>query len=587
MTMTTETRDQDKAVLDSYAALAREILDLAYRDISRPEFLQEVSRVVLDASRCDACEIYLVESGIHSRSTANNLQPTADGYEIVVPTATVMPLAPIIEVSDERSFIALCCNVLSGRVTCSDGERVAGDSFWTGSATEAVELIEVNQYRRRPFKLKPTGSYKSVVVVGFDLDGGNRGLLVLKTRAQAFFDRNSVEFLKNIGQLLGVPVVHHRTELALRERIKELTCLYEIEKLAGRPEASLEEILRETVGLFPGAWQHPSITSGRIEFGGESYRLPSFREGCDSIRANIVIEDRHCGFVEVIYTQKRPDLDEGPFLREERQLIDAIARRLAHIIDQYTAELERSQLQEQLRHADRLATIGQFSAGVAHELNEPLGGILGFAQLAQKNSDVPEQAQKDLEKIVSASLHAREIVKKLMLFARQTVPDKNWVDLNMLVADGLYFIESRCQKAGIELIRNLDGELPEVPADSGQIYQVLINLAVNAIQAMPSGGELRISTAACEAGLRLQVEDNGTGMSDEIRNKIFMPFFTTKDVGDGTGLGLSVVEGIVTSHGGTIAVESSPGKGTKFTILLPSKKARPDRALLMERSDDA
>lgn len=587
MTMTTETRDQDKAVLDSYAALAREILDLAYRDISRPEFLQEVSRVVLDASRCDACEIYLVESGIHSRSTANNLQPTADGYEIVVPTATVMPLAPIIEVSDERSFIALCCNVLSGRVTCSDGERVAGDSFWTGSATEAVELIEVNQYRRRPFKLKPTGPYKSVVVVGFDLDGGNRGLLVLKTRAQAFFDRNSVEFLKNIGQLLGVPVVHHRTELALRERIKELTCLYEIEKLAGRPEVSLEEILRETVGLFPGAWQHPSITSGRIEFGGESYRLPSFREGCDSIRANIVIEDRHCGFVEVIYTQKRPDLDEGPFLREERQLIDAIARRLAHIIDQYTAELERSQLQEQLRHADRLATIGQFSAGVAHELNEPLGGILGFAQLAQKNSDVPEQAQKDLEKIVSASLHAREIVKKLMLFARQTVPDKNWVDLNMLVADGLYFIESRCQKAGIELIRNLDGELPEVPADSGQIYQVLINLAVNAIQAMPSGGELRISTAACEAGLRLQVEDNGTGMSDEIRNKIFMPFFTTKDVGDGTGLGLSVVEGIVTSHGGTIAVESSPGKGTKFTILLPSKKARPDRALLMERSDDA
>ena len=586
MTMTIEIRDQDKAVIDSYAVLAREILDLAYRDISKPEFLQEVSRVVLDFSQCDACAIYLFESGSHSRSTTNNLQPTEDGYETVVPTATVMPMAPIIEVSDERSFIALCCSVLSGRVTCSDGGRVSGDSFWTGPATETVELTEVNQYRRRPFKLKPAGPYESAAVVGFDLDGENRGLLVLKTRAQAFFDSNSVEFLKNIGQLLGVPIVHRRTELAMRERIKELTCLYEIEKLAGQPEVSLEEILRKTAELFPGAWQYPSITSGRIELDGESYRLPSFREGCDSIRANIVIEDRHCGFVEVIYTQKRPDLDEGPFLREERQLIDAIAHRLAHIVDQYTAEQERSQLQEQLRHADRLATIGQFSAGVAHELNEPLGGILGFAQLAQKNSDVPEQVQKDLGKIVSASLHAREIVKKLMLFARQTTPDKNWLDLNMLVADGLYFIESRCQKADIELIRNLDGELPELSADSGQIYQVLINLAVNAIQAMPSGGELRISTAACEAGLRLQVEDNGTGMSDEIRNKIFMPFFTTKDVGDGTGLGLSVVEGIVTSHGGTIAVESSPGKGTKFTIFLPSKKATPDRALLMERGDD-
>ncbi len=216
-----------------------------------------------------------------------------------------------------------------------------------------------------------------------------------------------------------------------------------------------------------------------------------------------------------------------------------------------------------------MATIGQLSAGVAHELNEPLSGILGFAQLAQKVSGVPDQVQRDLEKIVSASFHAGEIVKKLLLFARQSQLDRNWVSLNMLVADGLCFLESRCAKSNIELVRHLDPELPEITADPSQIYQVLINLAVNAIQATPGEGRLTIRTACQGSGIKLEVEDTGVGMSKELQKKAFLPFFTTKDVGEGTGLGLSVVEGIVTSHGGSIKIESTEGIGTRFTVHLP------------------
>jgi two-component system NtrC family sensor kinase len=226
-------------------------------------------------------------------------------------------------------------------------------------------------------------------------------------------------------------------------------------------------------------------------------------------------------------------------------------------------------LQEQLRHADRLATIGQLSAGVAHELNEPISSIMGFAQLIQKNPEMQEQIKKDIEKIIKASLHAREVVKKLMLFARQMPPQKTRVNLNQIIKEGLYFLESRCVKEGIKVIRQLADDLPDVTADPAQMTQVLVNIIVNAIQAMIDGGQLTIKTVASGKFVLLIVEDTGLGMEEKELKQIFLPFFTTKDVGKGTGLGLPVVHGIVTSHGGSIHVDSKVDEGTRFTIQLP------------------
>ena len=223
----------------------------------------------------------------------------------------------------------------------------------------------------------------------------------------------------------------------------------------------------------------------------------------------------------------------------------------------------------QLLHADRLATIGQLSAGVAHELNEPIGSIMGFAQLIQKNPDVPEQAQKDIEKIMKASLHAREVIKKLMIFARQMPPQKTSLNLNQIIEEGLYFLESRCAKEGIKVVRELAKTLPEITADPAQMTQVLVNIIVNAIQAMPEGGQLTIQTKVSGKHVLLIIEDTGIGMEKKELKHIFLPFFTTKDVGKGTGLGLAVVHGIVTSHGGSIHVESKVNEGTRFTLQLP------------------
>jgi signal transduction histidine kinase len=158
-----------------------------------------------------------------------------------------------------------------------------------------------------------------------------------------------------------------------------------------------------------------------------------------------------------------------------------------------------------------------------------------------------------------------------MMFARQLPPRKAPVNLNEIVEEGLYFFEARCVKAGIELNRRLAPNLPEITVDAGQINQVLVNLVVNAIQAMRDGGTLTVETRAGKRAIRLCVEDTGIGMSEELRKQIFLPFFTTKDLHEGTGLGLAVVHGIVTSHGGTITVRTKEGKGTRFVIRLPLK----------------
>ncbi len=263
------------------------------------------------------------------------------------------------------------------------------------------------------------------------------------------------------------------------------------------------------------------------------------------------------------------------FLKEEHSLIDAIARQVALTLEHQEADAERMKLQEQLIHADRLATIGQLSSGIAHELNEPLNNILGLGQLMEQAPEIPTQFEEDIKEIIAHSLHAREIIKKLLLFARQVPPQKIKVNINQVIEDGLYILESRCSKSGIELIQALSPAIPEITADPSQLNQVLVNLVVNAIQAMPDGGTLTIETSSDGDNVKLTVKDTGIGMSKEIIKQIFVPFFTTKDIDQGTGLGLPVIHGIIASHGGKIEVDSTEGKGSVFEVSFPVKNMTP------------
>lgn len=263
---------------------------------------------------------------------------------------------------------------------------------------------------------------------------------------------------------------------------------------------------------------------------------------------------------------------KNPFLEEEQSLLNNVAGQIGLMIERRDAQKIKSELQEQLIEAARLSAIGQLAAGVAHELNEPLNTILGFAQLVQKTAGLPNTAKKDLKKITDASLHARSIIRELLIFARQSPHIITTMSLNRIVEDELSLLESMCLKSAVEVRRILDPDLPEIVADKSQMLQILSNLVVNAIQAMPEGGVLTIRTSFDSFDVSLAVEDTGIGMNEELKDNIFVPFFTTKDVDQGTGLGLAVVHGIVTSHGGRIAVESAPGQGSRFVVTLPRKQ---------------
>jgi signal transduction histidine kinase len=178
-------------------------------------------------------------------------------------------------------------------------------------------------------------------------------------------------------------------------------------------------------------------------------------------------------------------------------------------------------LEQQLRHADRLATIGHLAAGIAHEINEPLGSILGFAQLATRSPDVAESIANDLDKIVASCLQVREIVNKLKFFARQAPIEKTWFSVADVVEEACSLVEGRCTNEGIDIVTHLEPQLSNVHADPLQLKQVVINLAVNAVQAMPDGGTLTVTTRSDGRTAVIEVQDTGTGMAEDVLSEIF------------------------------------------------------------------
>ena len=549
---------------EDFRILANQIVQFENQSASKAEFFQRVSELLLDFSGCDVIEIWLREERTQSDFTV--IKCTKHSFQCKnIPYNS--PKKPKMT-GDESDVEQLCRDMVNKSFDPSLPFFTPKGSFWTGDVGNSL-VIQSTDNNKLLYNLRTGNHYRSLTLIPFEIGNERVGLIQLKSLKKNFFTKYQIDFYEDFVQSFGIILMNQNAQLMLRERVKELTCLYGISKIVEKPDISLEEILHNTVQLIPPAWQYPEITSSRIVLDERSYMTSNFQEGGQKLASDIVIHGEKRGVVEVYYTEKKPEIYKGPFLGEEIYLIDAIAKQVAVIIERRQVTEERSKLENQLRHTDRLATIGQLSAGVAHELNEPLGNILGFAQLLKKYQDIPERAGRDIDKIIGASLHAREVIKKLMLFARQMPPRKTRVNLNKLIQEDLYFLEFRCSKEGIEFIRSLSPNLPEITADPSQILQVLVNLVVNAIQAIPEGGRITINTLEYENRVTLIVEDTGMGMSEDVLKQIFIPFFTTKEVGRGTGIGLSVVHGIVISHGGTIDVESDIGRGSRFVIQLP------------------
>lgn len=538
-----------KGARDDLDTASCALLRSASQEGSKADFLREVSATILGLTGSDSLDLWV----------ENNLRPYH--WQAVARPRLIHRMASLPRGSE-------------------DPDRSRGGAPRPTSFVEDVLRLVVDGDSLRESASRTPGGIlwtREQVLLPFQIDGRDQGVLRLRLRVARDLAVRDLASFESLAHVLGVTVATRRAHAALTERVKELTCMYGIAQVAARPDLSLDEALQEIVELLPAAWQYPHIATARIALDERAFSSPGFQSGPRSLSADISLDETRTGRVEVVYQDTTDDevslFGDEPFLDEERHLIEGVARELTALVRRKHAEEEAQRLQQQVRHADRLATIGELAAGVAHELNEPLGNILGFAQLASKSPDVGDQSLRDLEKIVTASLYAREIIKKLMFFSRQAPARRMDVDLNRVLDDTISLLRSRCQKEGVVIEVQAADRPPLVRGDAAQLQQVLVNLVMNAVQAMPGGGTLHVETSGDDEAVRVVLSDTGVGIAPENLDRVFLPFFTTKDVGEGTGLGLAVVHGIVTHHGGAVRVDSQVGRGTRFEIELPSAPA--------------
>lgn len=248
---------------------------------------------------------------------------------------------------------------------------------------------------------------------------------------------------------------------------------------------------------------------------------------------------------------------------------------------------KRKQTEEELIQSEKMVSLGQLAASVVHEVNNPLAGIMVYVKLLQRkyseNKIQTESTEKQLQKMEKELDRTTRIIRNLLTFARQSESSMNPLDVNKVIEAALLLVENQINLENIHLQKNFDPSLPQVLGDFDKIEQVLINIILNAIQAMPDGGDLTIATSQARGTeiedtikdtVRIDIRDTGIGIPKENLKKLFTPFFTTKEKGKGVGLGLSVVHGIIGKHKGKIEVESEQGEGTTFSIYLEVKNEK-------------
>ncbi len=355
-----------------------------------------------------------------------------------------------------------------------------------------------------------------------------------------------------------------------------------------------ELVLEASEGLYThldGA--HARVAVGELKIGRiAATRMPAFsndvahdpavgdhawaeREGLVSfVGYPLIVDDELVGVMALFARRPLPDATIGT--------LSIVADALALSIRRVIVERSKSQLEAQLRQAQKMEAVGRLAGGIAHDFNNMLTIILSYAELIEDDPDAPTSVLSDLAQVTSAAQRATELTRQLLAFSRQQALQPRRVDMNVTVGN-LERMLRRVIGEDIALEAKLAVGLPPVMVDQGQLEQAIMNLAVNARDAMPDGGCLRIETKAvalderlaAELGLRpgphvaLTVADNGLGMDEETRSRIFEPFFTTKAVGKGTGLGLATVFGIVQQSLGAVQVESRPGQGARFTLYFP------------------
>ncbi len=478
------------------------------------------------------------------------------------------------------------------------------------------------------------------------------------------------------------------------ERVKEFDCLYNFSRIAQQPGISLKQIYKELIKIIPPSWQYPEITRVKLVVNGDEFKSDNFKTSKWKQSADIKLEGEKAGSIEVYYAEEKPGAYEGPFLKEERNLIEAIAGQIARIIryrktneeiqtlkqrmefilgatktgldiidsdfnmvyidpvwqtvygdhkgkkcyeyfnsrkticpacgilkalktkhpvvtevilskegnrpvqvmtfpfqndngkwmvaevnvdiaERKRSEKKLKEAQAKLIQADKMASLGTLGAGIAHQINQPLTGIRAFTQVLLEQIDKDSPFYKNLKRIEEQTGYIRDIISNISGFAFAGKLRKIPIDINKPIKKALELLSEQLKLHNIKLVEKLGSGIPKVFADANQMQQIFISFIVNAKEAMDNLSKERkktltitTSVAVDKKHIGITFSNTGGSISKEVINRIFEPFFTSKGPGS-TGLGLSVAYEIVRGHGGNIEVDSKPGKGTTFKMILP------------------
>lgn len=355
-------------------------------------------------------------------------------------------------------------------------------------------------------------------------------------------------------------------EEKLKERVKELTCLYEISKTISQSNCIEKKVLKKIIASTKKAWRFTD--DAVVELHVPEYIITSaaiFDETIFQISA-VIIENTKAGFIKVHYPKEK--YTPSSFLDDEQKLLDTIAFEIGNYIEKFQKIKKEMLLIKSAQRNDRLSILGEITAGIAHELNTPLGNILGYAELIKDFNTDPE-IDSDISIIINSVIYSREIVKKLMFFACEMPHQLKDTDIKAIINFASSFLRQNFQKKDIKSIVVFANDPIIARVDSVQITQVLFNLLINAIHASPEKSTINTKVSSDTKNLMIVIEDQGHGIPENIKQKIFEPFFTTKSIIDGCGLGLSVVHGIIKNHKGEITVQDNHPTGTIFTVKIP------------------
>lgn len=365
-------------------------------------------------------------------------------------------------------------------------------------------------------------------------------------------------------------MVRVSTEDKLKERIKELTCLYNVSSfIANSNLYDLEPTYKAITSSLKEALRYSADAFVEMKLGTILVHTGQSTTEHVYVLTAIKVFNVPYGSIKIGYPKKK--YKENVFLEEEKQLVKTLAIEIGNLIERKQIIEKEELTKRQMERADRINILGEITAGIAHELNTPLASILGFSELLKERFVNDEVALGDLDKIMNSAIFSREVVKKLMFFSCVMPQQLELVNINPIITDAINLLKPSLGKKEIRYQLDFSNQEIFLRVDAIQLTQVVFNLVINAIYFSPQNGKISIHVGNEAREVILTIKDEGEGISKKISDYIFNPFYTTKPVGEGSGLGLSVVHGIIKSHQGTIKHGTNSPQGTIFTLTFPKK----------------